>query len=216
MEVKSYVEAIESALQRLRGRPLVLSPEDLQRVLSWHEKGIPLGLVLELMDEVFDAAAQRRPRRSPRSLAYLAPAVEEAWEDRKEGRVGRRRIRRASKDPTLPDALKSLAAALRSSRAPRQARETIAEVIDALSRGEGPPRADGDLAVQLEEDLFAACREALSSAQRQALDERAAEEIAPYAQGMSDEVRVRALTRARARLLREQFALPDLSLLPLL
>lgn len=213
---QEYLERIEKCFQALRERPLVLSPEDLQRVLRWHATGIPLALVLEVMDDVFHAAELRRPRRKPRSLAYCAPAVEEAWEDLREGRVGRRRMQRAAPDPSLDEALRGVTTALQESAAPRPVVDEIVGALGALAAGEGEGRLEDDVVSRLEERLLAACFSQLDAASRSAVELEAETEIARFTPDMTPELRERLLSRARARLLRSRFRLPDLSLLPLL
>lgn len=195
----------------------MLSPEDLARVVRWHGEGVPLWLVLQAIGEVFAQAASRRPRRLPRSLAYCEPAVVEAWEELQEGRLGRRgSAEDPSADTELAGVLSKTCAALRKCRAPDSLKERIATRLEGLVKGEERAPLGEDLIAGLEAELHRGCLESLSPEERQAIEERAAEEVAPYAGGMTEPVRQRALLRSRARLVRERFALPDLSLLPLL
>jgi hypothetical protein len=64
----------------------VLSPRDWELVLEWHAREIPLGVILEVLEE---AGARSRARGSsgPRSLVYLAAAVEETWALIRRGRL---------------------------------------------------------------------------------------------------------------------------------
>ncbi len=210
---REFVLAVERAFQHLRARPLVLSPEDLERVLDWHRRNIPLSLVLEVMESVFRQAAQRRSRGGPRSLAYCAPAIDDAFAELEEGRVGRRN-EAPSLDPEIPDLLARAAGALRASRAPAEAGEAAAARLEAWC----PEDAGGesDFLAELEEELLAACLATLEPAERDTLEEAAREELAAYADGMEPEVLAHAIARARARMLRERFAVPELTLLPLI
>ena len=76
-----YFEAIEAAFIGLRGAPLLLSPADWQTAKAWHEQEIPLGVVLEVLESVFARLRERGSSRRISSLAYCAPAVEEAWSE---------------------------------------------------------------------------------------------------------------------------------------
>ena len=69
----AYTRAVESAWSRLRGRPVVLSPRDFELVASWRRSGVPLSVVLEILDH-----EARRRGGNPRSLGSVGPAVREA------------------------------------------------------------------------------------------------------------------------------------------
>jgi len=81
---RSYARAIERRWTEALGRPVVLSPRDWERISDWHARAIPLALVLESIDRLREADGRRRGE--PRGLAWLAPAVEEAWTAVVEGR----------------------------------------------------------------------------------------------------------------------------------
>jgi hypothetical protein len=70
-----YVRAVEAAWSKLRERPVVLSPRDFELVDGWRRRGIPLSVVLEVLED----RAKRRGAGGGRSLAHLVPAIEEAW-----------------------------------------------------------------------------------------------------------------------------------------
>ena len=74
-----YFQAIEEAFIRLRGAPLLLSPDDWQLARKWRHAGIPLDLVLTTLEEVFEVRRARGTQRPIRGLRYCDPAVEEAW-----------------------------------------------------------------------------------------------------------------------------------------
>ena len=80
----AYFQAIEGRFIQLRGAPLLLSPADWQLAKSWHEQGIPVDLVLETLDQVFAARRDRDAKGRVQGLRYCAPAVERAWEERRE------------------------------------------------------------------------------------------------------------------------------------
>jgi hypothetical protein len=212
---REYLEAVETQFRRLRARPMVLSPEDTRRVLDWCRKGVPLSLVIDAMRTVFHNAAARRPRRLPRSLAYVEPAVEEAWQEVQEGRVGQRRDTAPPVDPELGPMLDEAARAVRGSWAPSSARDEAARQLERIAAGDEEAFGE-DVIGQLEARLLEACLEALPAAERDELERRAASDIAAWADEMSPEVRDRALERARAQRVRERFGLPDLGLLPLI
>lgn len=212
---REYLEAVEAQFRRLRARPLVLSPEDTRRVLRWYRDGIPLSLVIDAMRTVFHNAAARRPRRLPRSLAYVEPAVDEAWKEVREGRVGRRRQQPPPVDPEVGELLAEAAAAVRSSEAPAEVREEVAAGLERLAGGEAEAFGE-DVVGRLDGRLLGGCLESLPQPERDEVERRAEQDIAAWAGEMAPEVRERALERARASHVRERFRLPDLGLLPLI
>jgi len=92
-----YARAIERRFSDRLERPIVMSPRDWTRISDWHERGIPLPLVLESIDAAFDA--RRRPGSArPRSLSYVATLVDESWRVVVDGR-------RATPEPERPSGL---------------------------------------------------------------------------------------------------------------
>jgi hypothetical protein len=79
-----YARVIETRWSEILERPVVLSPREWTLIERWHAEGIPLDLVEEVMDGVTE---RRRRGSKPRSLARLAPAIEEAWKVVQEGRL---------------------------------------------------------------------------------------------------------------------------------
>ena len=79
----SYARAVERGWSTLLGRAVILSPRDWRLVRDWYSRRVPLQIVTEAIE-----AAGERPRATPpRGLAYVAPAVEEAWDVVREGRL---------------------------------------------------------------------------------------------------------------------------------
>jgi hypothetical protein len=105
-----YFEAIETAFISLRGAPLLLSPADWQTARSWHEQGVPLEVVLEVVRSVFARREERGSKRKISSLAYCAPAVEEAWSEIVELGAAAGRLEPAPVD--VPERLARLQAAI--------------------------------------------------------------------------------------------------------
>lgn len=72
-----FVRAVEALWSAHAQRPIVLSPREFALVSDWHQRGIPLDLIRELI-----AARAENPRRrttGARSLRQIAGAVEESW-----------------------------------------------------------------------------------------------------------------------------------------
>ena len=80
-EAQQYFRAIEEAFIRLRGAPLLLSPEDWRQAEQWRRRGVPLELVLAVLEQVFARRLERGARGRIQSLRYCAQAVETAWQE---------------------------------------------------------------------------------------------------------------------------------------
>lgn len=85
-----YIQRVEDRFAQLRGTPLLLSPKDWALAECWWRDGIPLRIVLEAMESVFEAraAAGGGAPRPVLSLAYCRHEVEAAFEEWRESRLG--------------------------------------------------------------------------------------------------------------------------------
>ena len=70
----SYLEKVSRVYLDRVGRGLMLSSRDLERVLRWQKAGIPEFIVVQAIEDAFDA---RKPGRVS-SIAFAAPFVERA------------------------------------------------------------------------------------------------------------------------------------------
>lgn len=87
----AYFEQIETRFAQLRGTPLLLSPKDWALVAAWHGQGIPLWIVLSTLESIFDSRKSTDDGTTARavvSLGYCRHAVEEAFSDWQESRLG--------------------------------------------------------------------------------------------------------------------------------
>ena len=187
-----YFLEIESHFALRRGTPFILSAKDWALMKKWAEDGIPLPVVIEAIDTVFEKAAERK--KIVNSLSYCRHAVKELWEERKELQIGA--------SATVPeegsaDTLARLADAV----APVSA--SIAEEIRGLAK-EQSARAIEDRLIELERRLIAEIPE---------LDAMRAEVAEALAGTKLDEkTRARTEEAMLMRIVREKFALPRLSL----
>jgi len=187
-----YFLEIESHFALRRGTPFILSAKDFALMKKWADDGIPLPVVIEAIDTVFEKAAERK--KIVNSLSYCRHAVKELWEERKELQIGA--------SATVPeegsaDALERLAAAVEPVSAP------IAEEIRGLAK-EQSARAIEDKLIELERRLLA---------QVPGLDAIRAEVAEALAGANLDEKnRARTEEAMLLRLVREKFGLPRLSL----
>ncbi len=79
----AYLRALEARYVALRGRGYMLSARDVDRVLAWRERGVPLNVALRVVEE--GTLAWRRSQRrvgAPRSLSFFERPVREAVQRR--------------------------------------------------------------------------------------------------------------------------------------
>jgi len=196
LNAREYVEAIAQELRRVRGRGLLLSPEDARLALRWHQEQVPIEAVLTQVRK----ASRLRPRTAPLrgtaemlvSLQALAPAME------------RLRTRRPSAPPP-PGGLRGqlAAAARRPGLAARSAWESLAEAAEQLIAQDGAERYWTE-AVRA---LKAALRELPRSAALQA-GAALRERISPRPPGMSRRAYQRSLQLMLLSASSERLGLP--------
>ncbi len=80
----AYHETIADLFIRLRGRSLSLAPLDVQMIDDWHERGIPLHLVVNTIEDVVGNHHGKRIR----SISYCADEVTARFAELIEGHVG--------------------------------------------------------------------------------------------------------------------------------
>ncbi len=199
----SYARAIEQALSRLRQRPVVLSPRDWALVSDWFSRGIPLALVLEVLEDAAERSRRRHALQGPRSLAYVAAAVEESWQAIVEGRGGRAG-KTASPLPSLDRARERWAATASRSETGRPLRDALDGLLRRLDTGLSPESADREI----DETITALCPGDLLAR----VDAEIDAELRRFRDRMKPDVL--AATRGRARIdrLRRELDLPKLAL----
>jgi len=179
-----YFQEIESHFALRRGTPFVLSAKDWALMKKWAEEEIPLPVVIEALDSVFDKAAERQKKVN--SLSYCRHAVTELWKERRELQIG---ASEGVPEEGADAALNALAEALEGS-AP-----AFAPRVRELAREKSVPRIEEKL-IDLEHEL------ALSLATE---DIRAEAARAAEGNARVEEAHLR-------RLVRERFGLPRLTL----
>ena len=194
----AYFVEIEAHFAMRRGTPFILSAKDWALMKKWHEERVPLTVVIEAIDTVFEKNETSGRRKTISSLSYCRHAVKELWEDRKVMYVG--------ETETTPEAsLEALAAQL--AETPLGA--PFADRVRALARA-------GSIA-KIEEGLLDLERELIDAAIAAAPDDVSAirSEITAT---LGDTSRIDEKTLARTReanlrrLVRERFGLPRLTL----
>jgi len=181
-----YFTEIEAHFALRRGTPFVLSAKDWALMQEWSAAGIPLPIVIEAIDSVFDK--QEVKGRKVNGLRYCRHAVKELWDERRELQIGAEGSV-PEEDPA--SRLEELAAALPAAYADR---------VRAL-RGSVP---------HIEEQLMAIEAELIEELLPQAPELRA--EAEALVAGADEKTRARSLDAHVRRLVRERFGIPRLSL----
>jgi hypothetical protein len=197
--VGKYVRAVERWWSELCERPSILSPREWTLVERWHQREIPL----QVIREAIEAAAERLRKpgaAAPKSLAYLAPAVEESWRVVLEGRIAPPTdVPRGESAARGIAAWRSAASAAGSSSPLGGLLETLLALLE-----------EGAAAEEAEQRLEGAILEAAPAEERAAVRGEIETELAPYRRRMSAEEYESTLRKASVRRLRIRLKLPGL------
>ena len=181
-----YFTEIEAHFARRRGTTFIVNPKDWALMKKWQEDGIPLPVVIEALDSVFDK--QEAKGKKVNSLSYCRHAVKELWDERRELQIG---AEGAVPEEDPKARLEELAAVLPA---------RYAERVRGL-KGSVP---------HIEEQLMVIEAELLDELLPQAPELRA--EAEALVAGADEKTRARSLEAHVRRLARERFGVPRLSL----
>jgi hypothetical protein len=88
MAADDYFLEIEAHFAMRRNTPFILSSKDWALMQRWRDEGIPLPVVIEAIDSVFEKNETSGRRKTISSLSYCRHAVKELWQERRELFVG--------------------------------------------------------------------------------------------------------------------------------
>ncbi len=189
-----YFNEIESHFAMRRGTPFILNAKDWALMKSWGDEGIPLPVVIEAIDSVFDKNEAKGNKKTINGLSYCKHAVKELWQERRELAIG---AEEASPEENVEPLLEALASRLESTPA-----ATFADRVRALASERSVPRVEEQL-IELEQELIDALLPMASELRAEA---RA------LASGADEKTRVRTEEAHFRRLVREKFGIPRLTL----
>jgi hypothetical protein len=216
-EDRAYYAAGEAAFIARRGTPFLLSPKDFALLKEWRALGVPIEAVEAGIDDVFTRREERGGTGRVNSLSYCRDAVLSAWERRSETAVGAGKGRGESEIADAPARLAGLRDALGivarryPDLAPRL--DSAGRSLDRLARSHRAPGEIEASLARLDRRLANELSEILPPARRARIDSRVEELLSKARVRMdreTEEKTRRALTR---RTLREELALPRLTLL---
>jgi hypothetical protein len=193
-----YFTEIEALFARRRGTPFVVNAKDWALMKKWSEDGVPLAVVLEAIDSVFDKADAKGKKVN--GLSFCKHAVKELWDDRRSLQIGAQETT-PEENPT--PALEALAASLAAS--PHAFVTPFAARIRELAAEKTVPRIEERL-IELEEELIAAILAAAPDAGEMRAEARALSASA------GEKTRARTEVATLRRIVREKYGVPRLSL----
>lgn len=84
MAAEDYFLEIEAHFAMRRKTPFILSAKDWALMQRWRAEGIPLPVVIEAIDSVFEKNESSGRRKVISSLSYCRHAVKELWDARRD------------------------------------------------------------------------------------------------------------------------------------
>lgn len=187
-----YFLEIESHFISRRGTPFVLNPKDYVLMQAWAAAGIPLPIVIEAIDAVFDRFDKKGRRVN--GLSFVKDEVKKLWTDRRDMQVGAEAVA-PEEDPS--GRLEELATLLEPTPA-----AGYADRVRELAKEKSVPRIEEAL-MELETALI---EELLASAPQ------LREQAVALAAGADEKSRARSTDAHLRRLVREEFGVPRLTI----
>ncbi len=226
-----YWEEIERYFAQKRGNALILSPKDSPIVTSWQDRGIPIEVIYQGIDQAFTRLEENQKtsqHQTIRTLAYCQYDVEELWNAQREAVQGKsqfsqkdshksiiaERRRLSTKLISVSDQLRKYVQnphyhliknqLLSSSEALDSIIPLVKEVEDttAVSQIERKIRS-------VEQHLISQLEYAINNTTRQELYAKAEAKLASYKENMNEEVYQETLRIAFLQALHEAYPLPS-------
>ena len=231
MNYFNYFTEIEDAFVRRRGKHLFLSPMDWALMETWKQQGIPLHIVLRGVEKSFDSYEARPRKRSVKTLLYCQEEVEAQYAEWVEAHVGSSNTSAEPESDKTPFSFAAISEHLQRSRNAlselAQSRKQKDDLSEALTRAIA-------LLVEIEKDFASGATldtrkledsltglermlndSMLSVAGSSTLDEfkkGVKDQLKPYRAQMDAAAYKQTYDNLLLKRLREQFAVPRLSL----
>ena len=197
MPSDDYFLEIEAHFAMRRNTPFILSAKDWALMQRWHDEGIPLPVIIEAIDTVFEKNESSGRRKVISSLSYCRHAVKELWDERRELLTG------------TAESAPEIDSQARLDELASRIQEPFAARVRELGRERSVPRIEQQL-TEIEREMF----DALAAAAPAEID-RMRREIA---ESLGDTSKLDPKIRARTeeanlrRKIRERFKVPRLTL----
>ena len=199
-----YFLEIESHFAARRQTPFILNAKDWALMKKWFDDGIPLSVVIEAIDSVFEKNESSGRRKVISSLSYCRHAVKETWQDRQDLYAG---SGDSAPEENVGGLLEALAGDVERSAAPGQIVGAIATEIRALLREKSVPKIEERL-IEVERDLMERILASVPADERDAI----VRPITAIVADLDDKTRQRTYEANLRRAVREKFVLPRLTL----
>jgi hypothetical protein len=228
----NYFTEIEDAFVRRRGKHLFLSPLDWALMETWRQQGIPLHIVLRGVEKSFDSFEAKPRKRTVKTLLYCQEEIEAQYAEWIQARVGSPAEQVTDSDKT-PFSLTAISEHLQRCRgtlaklAESRRRRREDDLSEALTRAasvvqeiendlaNGAPletRKLEDSLTGLERMLNDSMLAVATPTELEALKTGVKEQLKPYRSQMETAVYNQTFDNLLLKRLREQFAVPRLSL----
>jgi hypothetical protein len=195
-----YFLEIEAHFARRRNTPFILSAKDWALMQRWREEGVPLPVVIEAIDSVFEKNETSGRRKVISSLSYCRHAVKELWLDRKELQVG---ARAETPEAAPEELLHRLADALSQWPFTREA-------VLALERERSVPKIEERL-IEIEHDLIEEILRSLPVPESEAIRREVIAALGDTSK-LDEKTRRRTEEANLRRVVRVKYGLPRLTL----
>jgi hypothetical protein len=202
MAEDTYFTDIEGHFAQRRGTPFILSAKDWSLMKTWREDGVPLPVVIEAIDSVFEKNETSGRKKVISSLSYCRHAVKEIWNERRELYAGAHEVLPET-DPL------ALLEALASELAQSALGAPFADRVRGLASEKSVPAIEAKL-LELEGELIEAVI-ALAPAEAAQIQAQVDAALAGSPK-MDKKIRKRTVEANLRRLIRERFGLPRLTL----
>lgn len=226
----NYFTEIEDTFVRRRGKHLFLSPMDWALMETWKQQGIPLHIVLRGIERSFDSFESKPRKRTVKSLLYCQEEVEAQYAEWTDARVGASSSDNSESDKT-PFSVEAITEHLQTNRellleaaAARQPEDDLSEAMTRaaalLTEIEQDLAAGVNLNTRMLEDSLTGLERLLNNsmfavASTDELEKQKTavkEQLKPYRTHMETEIYNQTFNNLLLKRLREQFAVPRLSL----
>jgi biotin-(acetyl-CoA carboxylase) ligase len=215
---ESYYQEVESHFVARRGSPLFITPDEWDLVFRWEQLGVPLAVVKEGIDRVFE-----RPKTllKPRRLGYCRQTVEAAFRRFRESSFGSRAGKTAPEETGAEAHLLQISSRLRDLAAAWSEKEReLSLFLERVSDGvrflseradEAPDEVEREL-LELDGKLVVESEALVGDAAREELRREAESSLESYRERMPEKIYRAALESGYRRRLRRKLELPTLSL----
>ncbi len=203
-----YLREIEMRFVVLRGRGFALSARDVGRVLEWSARGVPLRVVMGVLEEAMRRWRADGARGVRRRSAGIERSIDAAMKRRAERVISK--ADDAGQDGTEWARLRRAVEVAGSAQSDEAARAILRRAWATLKREEEAKADAWAIAARLDVELAEAFEAIITDGDRPALAREVEDALALAGGHMSNAAATERRLFERARWTRRRYALPDL------